>query len=749
MSVLTSAKRFFLGKPIATKHAHHQRLSKVFALPVFASDALSSVAYATEATMGILLLSGTRYLSITFGISIAIALLIIIVASSYYQTLHAYPHGGGSYTVASANLGSLAGRIAGASLLIDYVLTVSVSVTAGVLALVSIFPGLQPHLVPVNLLFVAIIAIINLRGTKESGIAFAIPTYSFIILILGMIVVGLIRMPLMHVTPMADPNPHKELEAFGLFLLLKAFASGCTAMTGIEAISNGIQAFKAPESRNASITLSWMAAVLAAMFLGTSWLATKLHVIPYLNPDDKGYQTVLALVCREIFGAKSIYLYLLQIFTALILIIAANTAFADFPRLSSMIARDGFLPRQLTSVGDRLVFQNGIIVLTVLSTSLIIFFKGKTDALIPLYAIGVFTAFTLSQFGMVVHQIRKKKYSAMIVSLIGGIATTVVTGVIVATKFSEGGWIVLIALAAFLTLFWAIHKHYTYLANELSITPDDTLQTMSNTVLLVVPWINRGIVQAISYANSITSDVRAIHVATDPSRAQAIQDEWGSCGADMPLVLLESPGRSVLKALTDYVDEQLAAKPGAFITVIIPEDAAKKGFEGLKDNNVAMQLRMAMRSRKNVVVTSDLSIDPVDCSQNVKNTVLLLVPRLHRGILQAISYANTMTEDVRALHVTMDPASAQNIKQDWMKFGADLPLVILESPFRSLLTPVTEYIDEALSEDRSAYITVIVPEAVPKHWWQGLLHNNAAIPLKLALRSRKNVVITNVRYYLK
>ncbi len=610
MSVLTTAKRFFFGKPIATKHAHHQRLSKIFALPVFASDALSSVAYATEATMGALLLAGSGYLHITFGISIAIAVLIIVVASSYYQTLHAYPHGGGSYTVASANLGSMAGRIAGASLLLDYVLTVSVSVTAGVEALVSVFPEIQHYLVAVNVLCVALIAIVNLRGTKESGIAFAIPTYSFIFLMLGMIVVGLFKLPTMHIVQMADPNPPQALEAFGLFLLLKAFANGCTAMTGIEAISNGIQAFRAPESRNASITLSWMAAILAVMFLGTSWLASQLHVIPYLDDHAHGYKTVLALICAQVFGAHSAYLYLLQIFTALILIVAANTAFADFPRLSSMIARDGFMPRQLASVGDRLVFQNGIIVLTVFATTLIVVFKGNTEALIPLYAIGVFTAFTLSQFGMVVHQVKAKKFATMLVSLLGGMCTAVVAGVIIVTKFAEGGWIVLIALAVFLTMFSLIHRHYRYLAKALSLTQED-------------------------------------------------------------------------------------------------------------------------------------------CLQPVKNTVLLLVPRVHKGILQAISYATGMAKDVRALHVTMDPASAKTVKEDWIRFGADIPLVILESPYRSLLQPITEYIDQAIAEDPTAFITVIVPEAVPKRWWQGLLHNNAAIPLKIALRSRKNVVITNVRYFLK
>lgn len=609
MSVLTLAKRLFFGKPIATKHAHHQRLAKVFALPVFASDALSSVAYATEATMGVLLLASANHLGLTFGISIAIAVLIVLVSSSYYQTLHAYPHGGGSYTVASSNLGSFAGRIAGASLLIDYVLTVSVSVTAGVLALVSIFPAMHGHLIEINLLCVAVIAVVNMRGTKESGIIFAIPTYSFVALTLGMVVFGLLKLPYMHVLPMENPNGHVPLEAFGIFLLLRAFANGCTAMTGIEAISNGIQAFKEPESRNASITLCWMAAILAVMFLGTSWLATKLQIIPFLDQDAAGYKTVLALICERVFGHGT-YLYLLQIFTALILILAANTAFADFPRLSSMIARDGFLPRQLASVGDRLVFQNGIIVLTLLSTALIVAFKGRTDALIPLYAIGVFTAFTLSQFGMVVHQIMRRKYATMLFSLVGGSATGAVAVVIAVTKFAEGGWIVLVALAVCLTLFWMIRKHYNYLAGELSVTETDVV------------------------------------------------------------------------------------KP-------------------------------------------------------VRNIVLLLVPRVHRGILHAISYAKAMAKDVRALHVTLDSTSAQSVKKDWDKFGEEIPLVILESPFRSLLEPIEEYIDEALREEPGAMLTVIVPEAVPKYWWQGLLHNNAAIPLKMALKSRKNVIITNVRYFLK
>jgi amino acid transporter len=610
MSAIKNARRFVFGQPIATKHAHHQRLSNIFALPVFASDALSSVAYATEQTMWVLAgAAGSLYFRFTFPISIAIVVLIVLVATSYYQTIHAYPHGGGSYTVASDNLGSIAGRIAGASLLIDYVLTVAVSVTAGVLALVSIWPVLQGYVVELDVLAVALIAVVNLRGTKESGVVFAIPTYTFVFLTLFMIGFGLlIFLPHHPNMPQLGVNHQKVMASFGLFLILRAFANGCTALTGIEAISNGVQAFRKPESRNASITLGVMAGMLIAMFVGSSWLAQHLHVIP-MNQDDPGYKTVLALICSRIFGTGA-YFWALQIATALILILAANTAFADFPRLSSIIARDNFLPRQLASVGDRLVFQNGIIALAILSTILIIAFKGHTDALIPLYAIGVFTAFTLSQFGMVVHQIKQKKYLTVPISLIGGMATAVVTAVILITKTTEGGWIVLVMIAVMLFLFSRIHKHYEYLARELSLRPDDQLV-------------------------------------------------------------------------------------------------------------------------------------------KVKTTVLLLVPRMHRGILHAISYASEMTDDLRAIHVTLDPQGTKQIREDWNRFGVDIPLVILDSPYRSLTRPITEYIDEMIRLHPDMMITVVVPQAVPKHWWQGLLHNNAAIPLKMALQSRKNVVITNVRYFLQ
>ncbi len=612
MSIYTRIKRFLVGKPIHSKHAHHERLAKVFALPVFASDALSSVAYATEEIMKVIVVAGTAYLGLTLNVSLAIGLLLVIVAMSYYQTINAYPMGGGSYRVTSDNLGSIPGRIAGASLLIDYVLTVAVSVSAGVGALVSMAPSTQPYMVEIGVLAVTVVGVLNLRGAKESGVVFAIPTYSFVLLIVALLGGGLYRAFFMghpatdHAMLPASPGP---MQAMTVFLVLRAFAAGCTALTGVEAIADGVQAFKPPEARNASLTLVAMAAILLSMFLGLSWTAQHFGVVP-LAESTQGYKTVVAQIALQVFG-QGYFFYALQIATALILILAANTAFADFPRLSSFIARDNFLPRQLASVGDRLVFQNGIILLSVLAIALIVAFRAETHALIPLYAVGVFTSFTLSQAGMTVRTYRTKGLNwRMFVSALGCMATGVVTAIILVTKFEEGAWIIVVALLSILTMFWGIRRHYTYLANELSIAPEDSL------------------------------------------------------------------------------------KP-------------------------------------------------------VTQTVLLLVPRLHKGILQAISYAKAMAHDVRALHVTLDPSSVGTIKTDWARFGADIPLVILTSPYRSLIEPIIEYIDQTLEEEPNTMVTVIVPQAVPKHWWQGLLHNNAALGLKLALASRKNVVVTNVRYFLK
>jgi len=608
MSLVSRLKRLLVGKPIATKHAHNERLPKRFALPVFASDALSSIAYASEEIMLVLATVSVGLLSYTFNISIAICALIGLVAISYYQTIHAYPQGGGSYIVSKTNLGPFAGKVAGASLLIDYILTVAVSVSSGVLAIISLAPQAQTYMVEIGIVAVALITVANLRGARESGIFFAIPTYTFIVLVIAMIITGLFREGRPVPTEIAQA-PVKELSWVYTFLILRAFASGCTALTGIEAISDSTQAFKEPVARNASQTLAIMAGTLSFMFIGSSYLAEKFHVIP-MKVTATDFKTVMAQLCIYIFGPGSWFFPALQVATALILFLAANTAYADFPRLSSFIAKDGFLPRQLGVVGDRLVFQNGIVLLSVLSTILIVLFEGDTHKLIPLYAVGVFLSFTLSQFGMVFHHLKKGSHWLNVgISGLGGSVTAVVTLVIFVTKFQYGAWLILVALSAILIVFSLIKRHYTYLGEVLTLSEDDTV--------------------------------------------------------------------------------------------------------------------------------------PI-----VKTTALLLVPRLHRGVLKAIAYSQSLTNDVRALHVTLDPGRTEDIKKEWNRFGADIPLVILESPFRSLVDPIIEYIDQAREEDPHTMITVIVPQAVPKRWWHSVLHNNVALYLKVALGSRRNVVVTNVRYFL-
>lgn len=614
MSALGQFKRLLLGKPIATKHAHHERLPKRIALPVFASDALSSVAYATEEIMHVFRNQNALHLlSVTLNISVLISLLIVIVSISYMQTIHAYPAGGGSYTVAKANLGVRPGMLAGASLLIDYVLTVAVSISAGIAAIVSFAPQTQPYVVPLCVGAILLITVANLRGAKESGAIFAIPTYAFILLVCVLIVKGFFT-PAAEVPDVivASRNAdHSGLQGLMMiWLFMRAFSAGCTALTGIEAVSNGTSAFREPVSRNASITLAVMSTILGGMFIGVSYLGEKFHAIP-MEIHDEGFRTVVAQIAAHAFGSQHWFFFAIQIATAAILLLAANTAYADFPRLASILARDGFLPRQLAAQGDRLVFQNGILILAAVAIALVVAFGGDVSKLIPLYAVGVFLCFTLSQFGMVVHERREKKpFVSQLLSGTGGTITGIVTLVIFLTKFKSGAWLVLIAASAIYFMFVKVRRHYDYLAESLDISDLDK----------------------------------------------------------------------------------------------VPE---------------------------------------------MKTTVLLLVPRVHKGILHAIGYAKSMTQDVRALHVTLDSKSTAKIKQDWARFGSDIPLVILESEYRSLIEPVTDYIDQAVTEDPSAMITVIVPQAIPKYWWHSILHNNAAVALKFALGARKNVVVTNVRYFLK
>lgn len=599
-----------LGRPILSKHAHHERLGVFLGLPVFSSDALSSVAYATEAILSVLILGGAAAIGLTWPITIGICALIGIVAFSYRQTIDAYPSGGGSYVVASENLGRIPGLVAGAALLIDYVLTVAVSVAAGIAAITSAYPDLHPYLTQLSLFCVMLVAWANLRGVRESGAAFAVPTYGFVGLMLVMIVVGLFRTWGHTGAPALTGEPGaigSELAVPMIFIFARAFAAGCTALTGIEAVSNGVPAFREPASRNASRTLVLMATLLLILFLGIGQIALHMPQLQLLATKNPEYKTLISQIASHIFGAGSFMFYAVQFMTAAILILAANTSFADFPRLSSLLARDGFLPRPLQRQGDRLVFQNGIILLAIAASVLIWHFHGELDLLLPLYAVGVFTAFTLSQIGMVMHwrKLRDRGWLAKgLVNGLGGIVTLLVAGVILATKFREGAWIVVILVAILMAVFSAIRRRYDNVAKQLALDEDYKPSYAAHTVLVLVPRLHRGAMKAIEYARHLGGEVRALHISIVPESSKGLVKQWADRVTDIPLVVLNSPYRSLTDPILEYVDQLALESPDRLITVIVAEAVPTKPWHRLLQESVALQLKVALGSRRNIVVSA-------------------------------------------------------------------------------------------------------------------------------------------------
>ncbi|MBL7685346.1 MAG: APC family permease [Deltaproteobacteria bacterium] len=592
-------KRFILGKPLHTHEAHEQKISKKVALAVFSSDALSSVAYATEEILLVLVPAGLLAVQFSLPIAIAIGVLLLLLISSYSETIHAYPSGGGAYVVAKDNLGKIPSLIAGASLLIDYVLTVSVSAASGVAALTSAFPVLYPYTISIAIFFVTIVTLANLRGVKESGALFALPTYFFVISFLFMIGYGFFQYFFLK-RPVPPETLHSSIEPFGIFLLLRAFSSGCAALTGVEAISNGVPAFKSPESKNANITLIWMGIILLCLFLGITELARFYHVIP------RESETVISQLAKNIFGHGFFY-YVIQFSTALILFLAANTAFADFPRLASLLARDGYLPRQLSSLGDRLAFSNGIILLGFISCILIALFQGKTHHLIPLYAVGVFISFTLSQSGMVMHWVRLKGklwWGRAIVNGIGAFATLIALIVIAATKFTHGAWMVIVFIPLLVMGFMAIRRHYDLIVGQLSPKAVDLILPRNHVVLIPISAFHKGTLKAISYARSISQDIRAIYVVLDAVRTEKFKDIWKEWGLGIPLILLESPYRSISQPLVEYIDQLQKEDPNRLITVVLPEFIPAKWWQQMLHNQTAFLIRGTLMFKKGVVVTS-------------------------------------------------------------------------------------------------------------------------------------------------
>ena len=608
------AKRLLVGRPLSSAEADHQRLPKTIALATFSSDPISSTAYATEE---ILFVTAVGASSLALGLdklvpmAIAVAVLLAIVVTSYRQTIFAYPSGGGAYIVSRENLGEYPSLVAAASLLVDYILTVAVSVSAGVAALVSLdaFHDLKDQRVAICLFFVVLLTAGNLRGLKESGKIFAAPTYIYIVVLAAMVVYGLAREFFGDIAPVPfDAERAEDVRRAGgelsLFLVLRGFSSGAVALSGVEAISNGVPAFRRPESKNAATTLTVMGFILGTLFLGVTVLAH--HLAPYPTHEE----TVISQLGRAVFGAGPLHT-LLQFATAGILILAANTAYVDFPRLASIVARDSYLPRQFANQGDRLVFSNGILFLAVAAAALLIAFGGLTTLLIPLYAVGVFTSFTLSQSGMVRHHLRLRERGwqrGVAVNAVGAVATAVVLAIVAVTKFAVGAWLPIVVVPLIIALFVSIKRHYTRIEAILAVEPGPVRpRSMNHTVVVLVGRVHRGTIEALEYARSLRPNhLTAVHVSAQDGDVAAIERDWGAFQFDIPLEIVPSPYRELTPAVERYLDDLDERWQGDTITIVIPEFVTGRLLSPtqLLHNQSAAALKLALLFRKGTVVTS-------------------------------------------------------------------------------------------------------------------------------------------------
>lgn len=615
---------YLIGRPLATADAPHQTIGKVIGLAVFASDALSSTAYATQEILGVIAAAGTIAYGYLFPISVAIVILLAIVTISYEQTIHAYPGGGGAYIVARDNLGELPAQTAGAALLTDYILTVAVSISSGVAQIVSAYPDLFPYRVLIAVMAVFFVMLVNLRGVKESGTTFAIPTYFFVVAMVGTVSYGLFRYFTGSLGMVVDP-PHFEaryvISLITPFIFLHAFANGTTALTGVEAISNGITAFKEPRSKNAGITLVWMSLILGSLFLGLSFLTGKVQAV--FSEEE----TVISQLARTIFDGRGILYLALIGGTTVILIMAANTAFADFPRLGALHAGDGFLPRQLTYRGSRLVYSRGIVSLAVIASILIVIFQASVTRLIPLYAIGVFLSFTLSQTGMarrwwkighlkegeeIVEPGSTIKYEngwqyRMLINGFGAICTAGVMIVFAVTKFREGAWVVLILTPVLVVIFFSIHHHYKGLAKKLSLDNFGVIppHTIRHRVIMPVSGVHQGTLSALRYARMLSNDVTAVHVTVEPADAEKVRQKWETWGEGVRLVMLDSPYRLFIEPILAYIADIAAQRqPGETITIVVPEFVSDNRMTAALHTNTAEILRSQLKHLHDIVITN-------------------------------------------------------------------------------------------------------------------------------------------------
>jgi amino acid transporter len=603
---LARIRSFLLGRPISSEREEHERLTKLKALAVFSSDNISSSAYATEEMMRVLVVGGVAAFSLVMPLTLVIVVVLAIVATSYRQTIRAYPQGASSYIVASDNLGARVGLVAAASLLIDYTLTVAVSVSAGVAAVTSIVPGLYPYRVELAVAIVVLLMLGNLRGVRESGTIFMAPTYLYLVVILGMIGFGLVGGLAGFIPPYTPPPDWLAAEtgsigAVGVLLVLRAFSSGAVALTGVEAVSDGVPAFKPPEWQNARATLTWAAVLFGVLFIGISSLVSLYGIVP--DPSEE--QTVLSILTRHIMG-DGWYLVLVQVSTALLLALAANTSFADFPRLSSFLARDGFMPRQFGFRGDRLAFSTGIVALSAVAIVLLLAFKASVSALIPLYTLGVFVAFTLSQTGMVRRWWTRREAGwrrGLAINGLGAATTAVIVAIVAASKFLAGAWLVALMIPLLVALMWSIHVHYRRLEQSVAVRDVAAVARPRRAPLVVVPIarLDRPSLEAIAFARSIAPDALAVHITNDPDAAAEVRDRWSEVGGGAELVIVESPYRALIGPLLRYLDALQQQDPERRLLVVLSEVVPRHWWDNLLHNQTALRLKLRLFFRPNTI----------------------------------------------------------------------------------------------------------------------------------------------------
>ena len=762
----TVLKRILVGRAFSSAHLEHTLLPKTLALPVFASDALSSVAYATGEIFIQLAIVSTVFKGLVMPIAGAIAALMAIVVISYRQTVRAYPSGGGAYIVSKENLGAWAALIAAAALLVDYTMTVVVSIVAGVFAIGSAFPAANDHKVLLSIVFVWLVTIANLRGARESGTLFAIPTYGFVAAILATIAIGLYQCvggcpATAPVEPIA--NAATVATAIGVFAVLKAFSSGATALTGVEAISNGVPAFRRPQATNAAQTLAIMGVIAITMFLGISWLA--VHVPGTVASDVRSIPAQIAYAVYD----GGVGFYLVQFFTAAILILAANTAYQDFPRLSSILARDRYMPRQFMNRGDRLVFSNGIVVLAIAASIIILAFDADLTRLIQLYVIGVFMSFTLSQSGMVVHWSRERRSGttprrvwrrSIVINVIGAAATGIVLVVVTISKFTAGGWLSMLFMGILVVTFLSIHRHYTVVMRQLRRNSVRPGEVGVNHMVLVVRDLDAATAEALSAIRSIRpTELRVVSPIGEGDYDDVpfdLQERWRAfSGGIARLEALPLGTESLLDALRTYLGRMDRA-PEDFVNVVIPEIVQGSLIRYLLGRTQLVRLKAGLLREPNIVVTdvplvvsedepAPREIRPLIPARTV---ALSFVSSVNDATKRALNYAETLeASETRAVYFELDPDEASMIQETWVEEGMRIPLDIVEAPFRDLTGPMLQEVRRFTSKP-GTLVMVVMSELIVSKRWHVLLHNQNALFVKRLFLFEPNVILSSVPYIL-